>query len=141
MHARCRTQKLSLCHPSSTRLRRARRRRRPQQRCCCRTRSGARRNLRLRLSTKSRPCKTRFSHTHTHTHTHKHIHPSIHPFIHPCAVCGNAGLTKPALRHHATPQALKMRSECLLQRFHPYLAPKSPSRPPEAQTVYLYVHM
>ena len=26
-----------------------------------------------------------------------------------------------------------MRSECLLQRFRPYLAPKSPSRPPEAQ--------
>ena len=26
-----------------------------------------------------------------------------------------------------------MRSECLLQRFRPYLAPKSPSRPPEAR--------
>ena len=38
-----------------------------------------------------------------------------------------------AKRDSATPRGPRMRSECLLQRFRPYLAPKSPSRPPEAQ--------
>ena len=48
-------------------------------------------------------------------------------------VYGKARLSNRALRHHATPRGPRMRSECLLQRFRPYLAPKSPSRPPEAQ--------